>query len=84
MEVRVVKTCQGLERIRFADGALLPPDVGMVELCEARKLQAETELLRELDEVSRYLWTAQAWHAWSAASPRKASQNWQPRFHQAS
>lgn len=44
MEVRVIKTCQGFETVRFLDGALLPlgldlREVTHVELVEEMTLQ---------------------------------------------
>jgi len=75
MEVRVLKTCQGFQTVRFLDGALLAVDVGMVEVCEARKLQAETELREALDEVIKQAFLSDLparteWTAYQANYPR--------------
>lgn len=44
MEVRIIKTCHGVETVRFLDGALLPSDVDLssvqsVELTEYLTVQ---------------------------------------------
>jgi len=36
MEVRLIKTCHGLQEVRFLDGALLSPGMTPYEVSEAR------------------------------------------------
>jgi len=47
MEVRIIKTCSGFQKVTFLDGALLPPDADPNPIIEARKMSQRWEILHK-------------------------------------